>query len=305
WLVVARAILVRVLFAIHGLVAVWRLHSVTGDGTYWYITLALVGLCAETMVTLYKKMGNEWKWFCPSVFFYLLGIVPPIWFLELDEMEKRITVRNNKGNSSAFVTNQTAEELKATFDGLGVQIRIPLALTSDQWVRAIEQLLLLLLIMGRWMLPKGKLTHDQLSQLLLVYIGTAADIVEFFEAFKEEKVRYNPILCMVILAIWSWSLLQFTMVLTATKVRKDQSGLLPRAFNEYSETCCTPDVYGIVISIFMQDAPFLVLRLLLIFYYGVLSYTNMFFTCKNTLVILLLLYRLVVIQIERYRPSKK
>jgi len=31
----------------------------------------------------------------------------------------------------------------------------------------------------------------------------------------------------------------------------------------------------------MQDAPFLVLRMLLIFKYGVLSYTNMFFTCKN------------------------
>jgi hypothetical protein len=90
-----------------------------------------------------------------------------------------------------------------------------------------------------------------------------------------------------------------------TQVRKDQSGLLPRAFNSYDDTCCTPDVYGIIISIFMQDAPFLVLRLLLIFYYGVLSYTNMFFTCKNTLVILLLLYRLVVIQIERHRPASK
>jgi len=56
------------------------------------------------------------------------------------------------------------------------------------WIRTLEQLLLLILILGRWMLPKGKLTHDQLSQLLLVYIGTAADIVEFFEAFNEEKV---------------------------------------------------------------------------------------------------------------------
>lgn len=59
---------------------------------------------------------------------------------------------------------------------------------SEQWVRALEQVLLLLLICGRWMLPKGKLTHDQLSQLLLVYIGTAADIVEFFDAFKEKEV---------------------------------------------------------------------------------------------------------------------
>ena len=72
---------------------------------------------------------------------------------------------------------------------LKIEFSIPVRLTSDQWVRTIEQILLLFLILGRWLLPKGKLTHDQLSQLLLVYIGTAADIVEFFDAFKEEEVR--------------------------------------------------------------------------------------------------------------------
>ena len=60
---------------------------------------------------------------------------------------------------------------------------------NRELVRLLEQILLLILILGRWLLPKGKLTHDQLSQLLLVYIGTAADIVEFFEAFNEEQVR--------------------------------------------------------------------------------------------------------------------
>jgi len=66
---------------------------------------------------------------------------------------------------------------------------IALRLNQEQLVRLLEQLLLLFLILGRWMLPKGDLTHDQLSQLLLVYIGTAADIVEFFDAFKEDNVR--------------------------------------------------------------------------------------------------------------------
>ena len=61
-------------------------------------------------------------------------------------------------------------------------------MTSDQWVKTLEQVLLLILILGRWMLPKGKLSHNQLSQLLLVYIGTASDIVELFEAFKEDEV---------------------------------------------------------------------------------------------------------------------
>ena len=79
---------------------------------------------------------------------------------------------------------------------------------------------MLILIIGRWMLPKGDLTRDQLSQLLLVYIGTAADIIEFFDSIKAEEVNTNQIFCLLVLSIWSWSLLQFTFVLTATKGRK-------------------------------------------------------------------------------------
>ena len=91
---------------------------------------------------------------------------------------------------------------------------------DDTLVVIIEQFLMLILIIGRWMLPKGDLTRDQLSQLLLVYIGTAADIIEFFDSFKDEKVNTNKVLCIMVLSIWSWSLLQFTFVLTATKGRK-------------------------------------------------------------------------------------
>ena len=47
-----------------------------------------------------------------------------------------------------------------------------------QWVVMIEQLVLFVLILGRWMLPKGDISRDELSQLLLVYIGMAADIIE-------------------------------------------------------------------------------------------------------------------------------
>ncbi len=65
---------------------------------------------------------------------------------------------------------------------------IKIEVDEDTLVVLIEQLLMLILIIGRWMLPKGDLTRDQLSQLLLVYIGTAADIIEFFDSFK---VQYN------------------------------------------------------------------------------------------------------------------
>ena len=48
----------------------------------------------------------------------------------------------------------------------------------------------------RWLLPKGKMSRDQFSQLMLVYTGMAADIVEIFEAFRENKV-YNEFVCLL------------------------------------------------------------------------------------------------------------
>lgn len=97
---------------------------------------------------------------------------------------------------------------------------LPMPVDNDTVVMLIEQCLMLVLIIGRWMLPKGDLTRDQLSQLLLVYIGTAADIIEFFDSIKDDKVNTNKLFCLLVMSIWSWSLLQFTFVLTATKGRK-------------------------------------------------------------------------------------
>lgn len=121
------------------------------------------------------------------------------------------------------------------------------------------------------------------------------------------QVRFNKILCICILGLWSLSLIQFTLVLTAARARRDQSGLVTRHYNvkQGKHGCCAADVYGILISILLQDLPFLVLRILLIFKFNVLSYTNMFFTSKNTLVILLLLYRLVVVFLERRSEGRQ
>lgn len=52
------------------------------------------------------------------------------------------------------------------------------------WTQIVEQTLLLVLIIGRWLLPVGKtMTRDQLSQLLLVYIGTAGIIFGIVDVF--------------------------------------------------------------------------------------------------------------------------
>ncbi|XP_046656104.1 uncharacterized protein LOC124349488 isoform X2 [Daphnia pulicaria] len=303
---VLKAILTRLIFAGHGFIAIWRVTTIKEDPAYWYLSISLLVLAFEGIFTLTIKANQEWRWFCPSVFLYLSSVVPSIWLLEFDKLDKRLEEREGL-NVSVSVLNGTTEELSNSTDIAGV--KIPLALSAERWATVIQQLLMLILIIGRWLLPKGDLTRDQLSQLLLVYIGTAADIIEFFDSFKDDKVASNRVLCIIILAIWSWSLLQFTMVLTAspTKTKKAKVRVKEKKHNcchTAKNVCCSVDVWSILINIILQDAPFFIFRLLLILHYKIISETNIFFTCKNTLVITLQFYRLIVVHAEKRKGFK-
>lgn len=159
--------------------------------------------------------------FCPSVFLYLSGVVPAIWLLELNKVEHH----NKLKEETVSLHASMGKDLENLDKLLGVKIKLPdLKVDAEMWVTLIEQFLMLILIVGRWLLPKGDLTRDQLSQLLLVYIGTAADIIEFFDSFKDPKIAGDPLLMYLTLGIWSWSLVQFTIVLSATRSRKPRGG---------------------------------------------------------------------------------
>jgi len=62
WFIVTRAILVRTMFALHGVISIWMLSAVTGDPNSWYMAASLTGLTFEAAITLCKKRGQEWKW---------------------------------------------------------------------------------------------------------------------------------------------------------------------------------------------------------------------------------------------------
>lgn len=112
--------------------------------------------------------------FCPSVFLYLSSVVPAIWLLELDKVERR-----HKIVEETFSLVGAAGDLKELDKLLGMNIKLPdIQINAETWVTLIEQFLMLVLIIGRWLLPKGDLTRDQLSQLLLVYIGKIDKILE-------------------------------------------------------------------------------------------------------------------------------
>lgn len=265
--------------------------------------------CATSFVSFVRR-------FCPSVFLYLSSIVPAIWLLELDKVARRVgnmTSTNSTvyspsnysipmGNTTIFITSTNSSGVPPVATLLG-QAGVTLSVTPDTWTTLIEQFLMLILIVGRWLLPKGDLTRDQLSQLLLVYIGTAADIIEFFDSYKDDSIAKIGFLVFLTLGIWSWSLMQFTIVLSATRGRRPRGSgshhkeecvyliilllkckwswesLFCRHTDCCQNCCCGIDVWGIVLNVILQDAPFLTFRLLIIFQYKIINYMNVFFTC--------------------------
>ncbi|XP_033127185.1 transmembrane protein 26-like [Anneissia japonica] len=174
----------------------------------------------------------------------------------------------------------------------------------------IQQTIMLVLICCRWILPKGDMTRDQLSQLLLVFIGMAADMLEFSsESLKLKETACDETLIYFVLTIWSWSLLQFSIGLTATKARKTRAagtgvGARSKAAVTKVCNCCETEIWAIMTTVVMQDGPYLVMRLYLIIKYMLLDRMMLFFTCKNGLLVLLQTYRLYVVLTTEKEPSE-
>jgi hypothetical protein len=77
--------------------------------------------------------------------------------------------------------------------------------------------------MGRWFLPKGNISRSTLSQLLLVYMSLASDIVDLLSLLNETQVQESSVMTYFTLAIFSWSLFQFSLNLVVTRGRSFQS----------------------------------------------------------------------------------
>lgn len=152
-----------------------------------------------------------------------------------------------------------------------------------------------------------------------------ADIIELFEAFKEQGVHRNLTIIHLILTAWSVSLMQFTLVVTSTKTRKPRPAKSTNP--KEAEKCISCHLFwetelwvnhfslflvrrilsflqALSTTILLQDGPFLILRLGLIIHYKIISQSNVFFTTKNFLVVLLQLYRVCVIIIEHRKRQK-
>ena len=182
--------------------------------------------------------------------------------------------------------------------------------------------MLVIIIIGRWLLPKGDLSRDQLSSLLLNYTAMASDIVDFFTILDEdEKLTDNWMFVYSVLAFWTLSLLQFAFVHTvqkqdeeddnhdedddaaASEKQSDDNHSVLGRLKKNCQMLLATEAWAICLTIFLQDLPFLIVRLLAVIKYNVFTQSNTFFICKNSLVLCLQSYRLFAL-FKEHREKK-
>ncbi|CAF0902517.1 unnamed protein product [Rotaria sordida] len=183
-------------------------------------------------------------------------------------------------------------------------------MTVHDWAVAIEVTFLMIIIIGRWLLPKGKMSRSALSQLLLVYLSLASDMIDLLSIFQEDKVIENIEMIYSTLAVFSWSTFQFSLSLLASRGRMFRletdhnskniqliSQQQKRIKSKY-QNLANSELPSIFITTLMQDLPFVIIRLIAVIHFKVHSYTTIFFTCKNLIILFLQFYRLWSICIE-------
>uniref|UniRef100_A0A671K2U2 Transmembrane protein 26-like n=1 Tax=Sinocyclocheilus anshuiensis TaxID=1608454 RepID=A0A671K2U2_9TELE len=307
------ALLSRFLFAVHGVLTVWRVVEVTGEPSYWLLLMGVTLLGVEMAITIKYTRNAEWKWFSPMVFLYLSTVIPSVWFLELNLLQ------SNLFDSSIQIITVLLCALTVWAVTMVISlfvvcvcvcvcVRQGLAeLDPENWVEALEQTMLIVLVLGRWLMPKGDMSRDQLSQLLMVYVGLGADILDIFDTFKEPQVKTKQAVIIVGLSLFSWALMQFPLVLTQTshsKFQKEgQSEAAKPGRAGWTVSCCSSEVWSLLLTVGLQDGPFLISRLYLMIRENVLNQLMIFFTCKNILIVLLEVYRICVVHIEQSNPG--
>ncbi|XP_070846962.1 transmembrane protein 26-like [Chaetodon trifascialis] len=287
------AVVTRSLFILISLIGVWRVVWVKNNGLYWFLTILYLPLVAEMILTLRRRRGNDYKWFSPAIFFFLISIIPSLWILELHHQE-------NKSTDSMCEKLDSSESIKSLFrlwrnstNGSEPPEGVPLSsVCANDWILALHQILLILLILGKWLLPAaGELTRDQLSQLLLIFVGTAADILEFTSETLSDINDSSPAMVYIILAVWTWSMLQFPLHLSVIGASSEDLSEPAPSLLSHLRT----DIWSTVEALFIQDGPFLLVRLTVMIYFNVVHQMLIFFAIKNFLVVILNIYRLSVL----------
>lgn len=358
-LVLVKGILSRLIFFSHGAVSIYFYTQTSNDNSYWSMMIPVVLLLIESVVVLVHRKGKEYKYFWSSGFLYITCIIQIIWSIEMDLFVSR--ERNEK---------ETKIEQNYTLLSLSEKEKLDSALylyayenSKNSSLKKICEIGIILgVLSARWIMTRGSMSKKQLSSLLLLQVGNAADILELFDVFDEPAVIKNHGFIIATIGIFTWSMFQFTLFTTASTT-KEIGEIKIRHMNEklavcaqdlnqsnskkieyikdirrrsvissplYSKRHCRgngkkrvlyvrddskyvnnnpikrrrteiirrklhAELFQILVTLLMQDGPYLFLRVFLLVKFNISSEMHVFFMCKNSMMSLFLVYRLLIL----------
>ncbi|KAL3853288.1 hypothetical protein ACJMK2_016841 [Sinanodonta woodiana] len=291
---ISRAIVARVLLLAHAGIVIWLTSRQLDNNNYYGIlAMAIPLFCIETFAVLYFRQGLEWTRFCPAFLVYFASIVPGFWLQRLNTLghlgnnvtscfcnhESKTDEDQTKVSNNGRLCNKSANwEFSFT--------RPTIEMSCNDVISLEEESMLILIIVCRWLMPRGYMNRNSLSQLLLMYLGICADIIDFSEYFENEP-RTKENFAYILLGVWTWCLMQFTLVVTSTSQTPET--------NSEGLKIDLSDVFSLMMVLFMQDGPFFVIRTILITSRKTLDFKVLFYYCKNILTLILAIYRLLVL----------
>ncbi|XP_060593509.1 transmembrane protein 26-like [Ruditapes philippinarum] len=293
-----RAILTRLLLLTHCVVAILIVAKTVDVRFYGIFAPYIFFFLLETSVILYCRWGCEWSRICTCFCIYLSTVVPVLWILRLhDANQDGGSAKGlNDTTTTATATNTTTIPPLSitnggnnTSDELFQASKLTTFLLNVGPISLLEQSMMFLVILCRWLLPRGRIDRNSLSQLLIMYSAISADILDFSEIFNKDQIKHSGPFRYVVLGVWSWSLVQFVVVITTSFAIKRHER------NTVSRSQDRSEILSVLMVLFMQDGPFLGVRCYAIFYIHISEYLIMFFSLKNALTLILGFYRLLVL----------
>jgi hypothetical protein len=285
-----RLVIAHILCAIHMGLSIYVLHTIKVKTQLYFIPMfGTILFSVEAIISLVCYRCKEYfRGFSILVFVYSITIIASIWVLEL--------YRINELKQDAWKTVPiTFQSFPTRFSDIHRPwIKPPVDFLKNFkyiWSQIEIQVYLFLLLILRALLPKqDSISYFGKTDLLFKYFATGMDLLDFIDLITYPQLYFNSRLVYATLIVWSISCLQFVIYVPEVKNNK-----LKELHSFLTNSLLTT---------FLMDIPFFIVRMYAIFGCGKHDYTSYFFAFKNLVVILLQIARIQAIIVERNHHRK-
>lgn len=284
-----RLFIAHLLCAIHIGLSIYVIYTIKARTQFYFIPLiGCIFFAVEAIVSFLCYGCKEYfRGFSILLFVYSISIIASIWVLELH----RIHELKQDSWKTVVISFYNYPFRFGEPQGANMKPREILQNFKYIWSEIEIQVYLFLLLILRALLPKqDSISYFGKTDILFKYFATGMDLLDLIGLLAYPQLYTNPRLVYATLSVWSVGCLQFVIYIPEAKDDK-----LKELHSFLSNS---------LLTVFLMDTPFLIVRLYTIFGCGKHDYTSYFFVFKNIVLILLQIARIQAIITERNQHRK-